>query len=122
MDERDLSALARTLDLTTNVRSTARPREEDLGFARLDYSSGAFLTRNAVDGRWRFQARTWGHPAADTVHRWHVLIAEAAHLLDPTVTLPERLIPDRPAVADRFVVRASNTRLGRIRRRLVGLS
>jgi hypothetical protein len=122
MDDRDLSALARALDLTTNVRSKARPRDDDLGFARLDHASGAFLTRSAADGRWSFQARTWGHPAPHIVHRWHVSIAEAARLLDPTVTLPERLVDDLPVIPDRFVERAANTRLGRFRRRLGGLS
>ena len=122
MDDGDLALLARTLDLSTNVRSKGRPRDDDLGFARLDHASGAFLTRSAVDGRWLLQARTWGHPAAPTVHRWHVMIAGAARLLDPTVALPERLVLDLPVVPDRFVVRATNTRLGRIRRRLAGLS
>jgi hypothetical protein len=122
MDDGDLGRLARTLDLSTNIRSKARPRDDDLGFARLDHASGAFLTRSAVDGHWRLQARTWGRPAARTVHGWHVLIAEAARLLDPTVTPPERLVDDLPVIPDQLVERAANRRLSRIRRRLVGLS
>ena len=122
MTEGDLLLLARGLDLSTGVRSAGHPREDDLGFARLDYASGLFLKRTAVEGQWTLEAHTWAHPAAHTVHGWHVRAAGAAHQLDPAVALPDRLPEIVPEIPGRLVGHASNKRLSRLRRRLVGIS
>jgi hypothetical protein len=50
----------------------------------------------SVKGQWMLEARTWGHPAPQSIHEWHVLAAGAAHQLDPTVSLPERLTVTTP--------------------------
>jgi hypothetical protein len=122
MDERDLAVLARGLDLFTHPRSKATPHGEELGFARLDYASGVFLNRGATDGQWSLQARTWGRPAAETVHGWYVLTTGVARQLDPTVSVPERTPDTTAAVPDQPVGRAANNRSAKFRRRLVGLS
>jgi hypothetical protein len=122
MGDRDLALLAGALDLSTGVRSSANPREGDLGFARLDYASGLFLKRTAVQGQWILEARTWGHPTAHTVHGWHVRAAGAAHQLDPAVDPPDRLPEVVPEIPGHLVGHASNRRLSRLRRRLVGIS
>jgi hypothetical protein len=122
MGDHDLALLARALDLSTSVRSKGSPREDDLGFARLDHSSGLFLKRTAVEGQWILEAQTWDHPAAQTVHGWHVRAAGAAHQLDQTVSFPARLQDSSPEIAGHLVGRASNRRLSRLRRRLVGIS
>jgi hypothetical protein len=122
MDAGDLAVLARELDLSTNVRSAARPRDDDLGFSRLDHASGLFLTRSEGEGHWALEARTWGHPTPRIVHRWHVVTASAARLLDATVVIPALLADDTPDVPDRHVGAAANKRLSRLRRRLGGVS
>ncbi len=55
------------------------------------------------------------------VHEWHLLAADAAHRLDPSVIRSERLVARSPEIPTRAGGRAGNKRLGRIRRRLVGL-
>jgi hypothetical protein len=122
MTEGDLAVLVRALGLFTNLRQKGRPPEDDLGFARLDHSSGLYLKRSAVEGQWLLQARTWGDPASDSVHTWHVLAAGCAHQLDPAVTPPERLGLSPPSILNRRLEPGGNTRLGRFRRRLVGLA
>jgi hypothetical protein len=122
MDDHDLAVLARGLDLYTNPRTKASPHDEDLGFARLDYASGVFLRRSTIEGEWILQARTWGHPAATTVHGWHVLATEVARQLDPTVSVPDRTPATASLIPDRRVGRAANSRMADFRRRLVGLS
>ncbi len=127
MSDRDLARLAGSLDLSTRPQPTIRPhrdrgpRPDTPGFARLDHYSGLFLRRGAVDGKWLLEARTWGRPAAQSIHEWHVLAAGAARALDPTVTLPERLDSGERVIPDLPLGRAANKRLARIRRRLVGL-
>ncbi len=127
MGDCDLALLARMLSLSTRVQPTIRPRHDTAprhdtpGFARLDHYSGLFLKRGAVEGEWLLEARTWGRPAAQSVHEWHVLAAGAAHELDPTVTSPERLDAGAREISDRPLGRAANKRLARVRRRLVGL-
>jgi hypothetical protein len=122
MSNGQLALLARALDLTTRSRPKLGPRHDSPGLARLDHDSGLFLTRGAVEGEWMLEARTWGHPPAQRIHDWHVLAAVAAHQLDPTVILPERLTHDSPAVRDRPVGRVANKRFARLRRRIVGLA
>jgi hypothetical protein len=91
MSDLDLALLERMLDLSIRIHAKIHPRPDSPGFIRLDHYSGLFLERGAAEGQWMRQARTWGHPAPGSVHEWHVLAADAAHQLDPTVTLPERL-------------------------------
>ncbi len=122
MSESDVALLARELDLCANLRSEATPGTDNLGFARLDHSSGLFLKPGMVDGQWILRAQTWGRPAPRTVHGWHVLAAAAVRRLDPTVSVPDRPPDEAPQIPDRRVGRAANKRLTRIRRRLVGLS
>jgi hypothetical protein len=122
MNEGDLALLARTLDLTTRMHPKMSPRHESPGLARLDHSSGLFLNRGAIEGRWTLEARTWGHPAAHSIHEWHVMAAGAAHQLDPTVILPERLSVRSPEIRDRPVGVAAGKRFARLRRRIAGVS
>jgi hypothetical protein len=127
MSDRDLALLERSSELSTRPQPSVRPRQKPpprvgtLGFARLDHSSGLFLRHGPVEGKWLLEARTWGHPAAQSVHEWHVEAAGAARALDPMVTFPERLNDAAPEIPDRPVGRAANKRLARIRRRLAGL-
>jgi hypothetical protein len=126
MSDCDLALLARTLGLWTRTQPTthSRPdgarRHDTPGFARLDYSSGLFLKRGVVEEEWLLEARTWGRPAAQSVHEWHVLAAGAARRLDPAVTFPERLESGARTIPDRPLGRAANKRLARFRRHLVG--
>jgi hypothetical protein len=122
MSNRDLALLARTLDMSTRVRPMMLPPHDTPGLARLDHYSGLFLKRGVVEGKWSLEARTWGHPPAQTVHEWHVLAAGAARQLDPSVPFPERLHANPPEITDFRVGRAANKRLSQIRRRLVGVA
>ncbi len=121
MTDADLALLVRTLDLSRRIHPKAHPRHERPGLARLDHHSGLFLNRGSVDGQWTLQAQTWGHPAPHSVQEWHVLAAGAAHQLDPTVALPERLHTRSSAIPDRPLGRAANRRLAGLRRHMVGL-
>ncbi len=127
MSDFDLALLARMLNLSTRVQPTIRSRHgaarrhDTPGFARLDHYSGVFLKRGVVEGQWRLEARTWGRPAAQSVHEWHVLAAGAARALDPTVTSPERLDAGALEISNRPLGRAANKRFALVRRRLVGL-
>ena len=122
MSDSDLARLARMLDLSTHMHPKMRPDTTSPGVGRLDHFSGLFLERGADQDQWVMQARTWGNPAAQSVHEWHLLAAQAARRLDPRVTLPEPL-PDTPKqIADRPLGQAATKRLASIRRRLVGLT
>ncbi len=122
MNDADVALLTRTLDLSRRMHPNMLPPHQSPGMARLDHHSGLFLERGGVAGQWTLEARTWGHPAARTVHEWHVLAADAAHQLDAHVTLPGRVSARLPEIPDRPLGRAANKRLARIRRRMVGLS
>jgi hypothetical protein len=98
-----------------------QPDPNSPGVARLDHHSGLFLERGAGESQWLLQARTWGRPAPQTVHEWRLLAAQAAHQLDPRVSLPERLANPQPVAEERPLGQAANKRLARIRRRLAGL-
>jgi hypothetical protein len=124
MTDADLARLARTLDLSTHMVQKMRPSPTSPGVACLDHFSGLFLDRGEAEGEWLLEARTWGSPAPESVHGWHLLAAGAARELDPRVKAPERL-PVRDArveVPDRPVGEALNRRLAAFRRHLVGLS
>ncbi|MGH2886546.1 MAG: hypothetical protein ACRDPA_28280, partial [Solirubrobacteraceae bacterium] len=121
MSDLDYARLARVLDLSTHTYQKQTPNPTSPGVARLDHFSGLFLERGADDGKWVLQARTCGNPAARTVHEWHLLAAQGARQLDPSVTLPERS-PDTPReTPDRPLGQAANKRLASIRRHIVGL-
>ena len=122
MSDLDLTLLERTLDLSVRRDAKMHPRPDSPGFALLDRDSGLFLEPRAAEGQWMLQARTWGHPAPDSVHEWHVVAAGGARRLDPTVIVPERLNASPPELADRPLGRAANKRLSRFRRRIGGLS
>lgn len=121
MSELDLALLERRLDLSTRVHAEMHPRPDSPAFVRLDRYSGLFVECGAAEGQWMLQARTYGRPAPQSVHEWHVVAAGGAHQLDRTVTLPKRLCASAPDTPDRQLGRAANKRLARIRRRMVGL-
>lgn len=122
MTDADLARLARMFDLSTHIYSKLPSDPTSPGVARLDDFSGLYLQRGAVDTEWVLEARTWGQPAAESVHEWHVLAAAAAHQLDPAVA-PLKRLPDRPhRIAEHPVGEVLNRRFASFRRRLVGLS
>jgi hypothetical protein len=126
MTDADLERLVHSLDLSTHVEQKLRPSPTTVGVARLDNLSGLFLERGEADAQWLLEARTWGHPAPETVHAWHLLAAGAARELDPTVQMPDspRSAPaaaDRTADEDQPVGWVLKRRLARLRRRLAGV-
>lgn len=121
MSDADLAVLARGLDLSTHMYPKMRPDPNSPGVARLDHFSGLFLERGAGERRWMLEGRTWGQPAPDTVHSWHLLAAQAARQLDPSVTLPEPMPGTVPSIPDHAPGRTGDRRLTRLRRRLAGL-
>ena len=121
MSDCDLALLGRTLDLVTHMYAKMSPDPNSPGVVRLDHYSGLFLERGEGQGQWVFEARTWGHPAPQSVHEWHLLAADAARQLDATVPFPERLPASAGQTPDHLVGRAAKKRLAGIRRRFVGL-
>lgn len=121
MSDADLAVLAHVLDLSTHMYPKMRPDPNSPGVARLDHFSGLFLERGADEGEWRLEGRTWGKPAPQTVREWHLLAAQAARQLDPSVALPAPMPDTHPSTADRPLGQAANKRLAHLRRRLVGL-
>ncbi len=121
MSDCDLALLARTLDISTHMYPKMSPDPNSPGVVGLDHVSGLFLKRGAAEGQWVLEARTWGDPAPESVHEWHVLAAFAARQLDPSVGVPQRLPGRSDEIPDRPVGRASNRRLSALRRHLVGL-
>jgi len=121
MSDPELALLARTLDLVTHMYPKMSPDPNSPGVVRLDHYSGLFLERGDGEGQWVLEARTWGHPAPQSVHEWHLLAAGAARQLDPTVPLPERLPASALETQTRPLGRVANKRLAGIRRRFVGL-
>ena len=121
MSDSDLALLARTLDLVTHMHPKMHPDPNGPGVVRLDHFSGLFLERGATDGEWVLEARTWGHPAPQSVHEWNLLAAWAARQLDSTVAFPERLPPSAPEIPTHPASRFATRPLARIRRRIVGL-
>jgi hypothetical protein len=121
MGEHDSLRLGRLLDLSVRVHPKAQSPHETPGLARLDHHSGLFLTRRAHEGEWLLQARTWGQPAAQSVHDWHVLVAGAAHQLDPTVVVPKRRHAHAAEIGYEPLGKAASQRFAYIRRRMSGL-
>jgi hypothetical protein len=120
MGDRDVSSLVLALDFDTRTAAAGSSPEARLVSARLDHNSGLFLEPGEGEGQWVLEARTWGHPDAETVHRWHVSAATAARRIDPTVKLPPRLPGGSPTVSSGHVGRVENTRFAGLRRRLTG--
>lgn len=121
MSDSDLARLARVLDLSTHMHPKMRPDPNSPGVARLDHFSGLFLERGETERQWVLAARTWGNPAPETVHEWHLVAAGAAHQLDPAVTTRERLPQTHVEIPDRPVGEVLNRPLAAFRRHLVGL-
>jgi hypothetical protein len=121
MSDSDLARLARVLDLVTHTQPKMRPDPNSPGFALLDRSSGLYLEHGADAGHWILEARTWGDPAPQSVHEWHVLSAQAAQQLDRRVTLPERFPNPHRETTDRPLGRAASGRVASLHRRLVCL-
>lgn len=121
MTDADLAVFHHVLDLSTHMHPKMRPDPNSPGVARLDHFSGLFLERGTGEDQWRLEGRTWGKPAPQTAHEWHLLAAQAARQLDPGVTLPERMPDTQPSTPERPLGQAANKRLAHLRRRLVGL-
>lgn len=121
MDDADLAVLGRTLDLYRHTYTQMRPDPNSPGVVRLDRFSGIFLERGEGEGRWVLEGRTWGTPAPESVHAWHVLAAGVARVLDPDVEIPERLERDGAEIPDRPVGEVFNRPLAAFRRHLAGL-
>lgn len=121
MTDADLARLAQPLDLSAHMYPKLRPDANSPGVVRLDHFSGLFLERGDSAGQWALEARTWGDPAAETVHEWHLLAIDAARVLDPSVKRPDRLPAPAVQIADRPVGEVLNRRFAAFRRHLVGL-
>ena len=111
MSDADLAVLAHVLDLFTHMYPKMRPDPNSPGVARLDHFSGLFLERSADQGDWTLEGRTWGKPAPETVHEWHLLAAQSARQLDPDVTLPGPMPDTGPSTPGRPLGQAANKRL-----------
>src|ERR1700679_3639383 len=85
MSDQDLSSLVLALDFDTRVAAPGSPPEARLGPARLDHDSRLVPEAGAADRQGGLERRTWGHPDAESVHRWKVSAATAARRIDPTV-------------------------------------
>lgn len=95
MSDSDLHRLTSVLGMTTHMHPKLHPSPANPGVSRLDFFSGLFLLRGERPGEWRLQGRTWGAPAPETVHDWHVVAADAARLVDAGVPV----LPRRPRAA-----------------------
>jgi hypothetical protein len=69
MSDQDVSSLVLALGFDTRSAAAGSPPEARLVSARLDHDSGLFLEAGEAQGQWVLQARTWGHPDPESVHR-----------------------------------------------------
>jgi hypothetical protein len=106
MSDADIHRLNSVLGLDTHVHPKLRGSPASPGVSRPDFFSGLFLVRGGGPQGWRLEGRTWGAPAPESVHGWHLLAADAARLLDPTVPVPSRL-DHRPRQDDMRAHRAA---------------
>jgi hypothetical protein len=120
MSDLDVDSLVLALNFDTRTPAAGSPPEARLVPARLDHDSGLFLVAGEGQGQWLLEARTWGHPDPESVHRWNVSAATAARRIDPTVELPQRRPGAAPVTAEGHVGRVENTRFAGLRRRLTG--
>jgi hypothetical protein len=91
MSDADTHRLNSVLGMDTHLHPKLRASPASPGVSRLDFFSGLFLVRGDGPQDWRLEGRTWGGPAPQSVHGWHLVAADAARLLDPTVPVPSRL-------------------------------
>ena len=91
MSDADIHRLNSVLGLDTHLHPKLRGSPASPGVSRLDFFSGLFLVRGDGPQDWRLEGRTWGAPAPESVHGWHLVATDAARLLDPTVPVPSRL-------------------------------
>lgn len=91
MSDADIHRLNSVLGMDTHLHPKLRESPASPGVSRLDFFSGLFLVRGDGPPDWRLEGRTWGAPAPESVHGWHLVAADAARLLDPTVPVPSRL-------------------------------
>jgi hypothetical protein len=102
MSDPDVHRLNSVLRMDTHLHPKMRASPASPGVSRLDFFSGLFLVRGDGPHEWRLEGRTWGAPAPQSVHGWHLVAADAARLLDATVPVPSRLEGDgRASAADR---------------------
>ena len=91
MSDADIHRLNSVLGMDTHLHPKLRGSPASPGVSRLDFFSGLFLVRGDGPQDWRLEGRTWGAPAPESVQGWHLVAADAARLLDPTVPVPSRL-------------------------------
>jgi hypothetical protein len=91
MGDVDIHRLNSVLDMQTHLHPKLHGSPASPGVSRLNFGSGLFLIRGDNSREWRLEGRTWDVPAPETVHEWHLVAADAARLLDPTVPVPPRL-------------------------------
>ena len=91
MSDADIHRLNTVLGTDTHLHPKLRASPASPGVSRLDFFSGLFLVRGDRPHEWRLEGRTWGAPVPRSVHGWHMVAADAARLLDPTVPVPPRL-------------------------------
>ncbi len=84
MSDADVALLARLLQMNTHMHPKLHGNPAGPGTALLDFDSGLFLRRGEGEGHWTLEGRTWGNPAAPTVHEWEIVAADVARRLDPT--------------------------------------
>jgi hypothetical protein len=90
MSDADVSRLVAVLNMVVCLHPKLHESPASAGVVRLDFGSGLFLLHGNAPSEWSIQARTWEHPAEQTVHKWHLLAADAARLLDANVPVPIR--------------------------------
>ena len=88
MSDVDLHRLSAALGLDRDLHSKLHAGVLPPAVRRLDFDSGLFLVRGAGENEWRLEGRTWGAPAPESVHLWHLWAAAGARMLDPTVPTP----------------------------------
>lgn len=91
MSDADIHRLNSVLGMDAHLHPKLRGSPASPGVSRLDFFSGLFLVRGDGPQDWRLEGRTWGAPAPESVQGWHLVAADAARLLDPTVPVPSRL-------------------------------
>jgi hypothetical protein len=99
MSDADIHRLNSVLGMDTHLHPKMRASPASPGVSRLDFFSGLFLVRGDGPQAWRLEGRTWGAPAPHSVHGWHLVAADAARLLDPTVPVPSRIEITGPPTA-----------------------
>jgi hypothetical protein len=93
MSDCDIHRLRSVLGMSAHLQPKLHKSPASPGVSRLDLFSGLFLLRGERPGDWRLEGRTWGAPAPEAVHGWHLVAAEAARLVDPGVPVCRGLRP-----------------------------